>query len=100
MASSAPLMKTSMELQIPITLIKPNLDEIQSSFSQVLNNILDTHKAIVMWGQRDVRKTRKASLKFASDGKLYFQLLFTLYSNISLQKITGITSKLFLIIRK
>lgn len=68
MASSAPLMKTSMELQIPITLIKPSLDEIQSSFSQVLNNILDTHKGIVMWGQRERKKKRRASLKFTDDG--------------------------------
>lgn len=70
MATSAPLMKTSMELQIPITLIKPSLDEIQSSFSQVLNNILDTHKGIVMWGQRDGKKKKAANLTFASDGKI------------------------------
>lgn len=63
-----------MELQIPITLIKPNLDEIQSSFSQVLNNILDTHKAIVLWGQRDAKKKRKNSLKFASSGEKTPQL--------------------------
>lgn len=64
MVTSAPLMKTRMELQIPITLIKPNLDEIQSTFSQILNNILDTHKHIVMWGQRNTKRKQKGTLAF------------------------------------
>lgn len=71
MVTSAPLMKTSMELQIPITLIKPNLDEIQSTFSQMLNNILETHKNIIMWGQRNTRKRNKSSIKFESNGASY-----------------------------
>lgn len=70
MVTSAPLMKTSMELLIPITLIKPNLDEIQSTFSQILNNILDTHKNIIMWGQRNPKKKQKGALKFTSPGKI------------------------------
>lgn len=63
MATSPPLMQTNMELQIPITLINPNLDEIQSYFAQIINNILETHKAIVMWGQRDERRKLKGALK-------------------------------------
>lgn len=65
-----PLMMTSMELQIPITLINPNLDDIQSHFTQVLNCILDTHKYIVMWGQRNPREDAKLALKFSEKGKL------------------------------
>lgn len=65
--SDIPLMKTKMELQIPITLINPNLDDIQSHFSQVLNNILDCHKHITMWGQR-VKKKVKTGLKFSEQG--------------------------------
>lgn len=52
-------MRTNMILQIPIATINPNLDEIQSHFSQVLNNILDTHKYISMWGQETVKKAIK-----------------------------------------
>lgn len=70
MPRAKPLMKTHMELQIPLTLINPNLDDIQSHFSQVLNNILDTHKYIVMWGQRNPKADRKQSLKFES-GLIY-----------------------------
>lgn len=58
-----------MELQIPIALINPNLDDIQSHFTQVLNCILDTHKYIVMWGQRNPRDNANLTLKFSNKGK-------------------------------
>lgn len=45
-------MKTSMILQIPTALINPTLDEIQDCFTHVLNNIVDTHKYISMWGSK------------------------------------------------
>ncbi|KRT82784.1 hypothetical protein AMK59_4319, partial [Oryctes borbonicus] len=66
MMSSAPLMTTCMELQIPLTLINPNLDEIQSYFAQVLNNITDMTKDVTMWGQRNLNKkdTRRRTLRF------------------------------------
>ncbi|KAJ8919736.1 hypothetical protein NQ315_006264 [Exocentrus adspersus] len=54
-----PIMKTNMILQIPIAIITPSLDEIQAQFSHVLNNVLDTHKYISMWGQEG-RGTKKA----------------------------------------
>ncbi|KAL0851104.1 hypothetical protein ABMA28_006975, partial [Loxostege sticticalis] len=55
-----PLMLTHMYLQIPRVLIKPTLEEIQSSFSQVvLNCIMDIHRNVFMWGQQDAMKTQK-----------------------------------------
>ncbi|CAG9816206.1 unnamed protein product [Phaedon cochleariae] len=51
------LMTTSMVLQIPIAVINPSLDEIQNYFSQVLANILDTHKYVGMWGQGTKKKS-------------------------------------------
>ncbi|KAL1516507.1 hypothetical protein ABEB36_000416 [Hypothenemus hampei] len=48
-----PLMSTSMILQIPIATINPNLDDIQNTFSQVLQNILDINKYIPLWGQAE-----------------------------------------------
>ncbi|KAG5868053.1 hypothetical protein JTB14_022256 [Gonioctena quinquepunctata] len=55
-----PLMKSNMVLQIPAAKINPSLDEIQNFFSQVLTNILDTHKYVSMWGQE---KTKKSAMK-------------------------------------
>lgn len=59
-----------MELQIPLTLINPNLDEIQSYFAQVLNNITDMTKDVTLWGQRNLNKkdTRRRTLRFSSSG--------------------------------
>lgn len=50
-----------MVLQIPIAIIKPGLEDLQNYFSQVLNNIIDTHKYICMWGQKD--RKRKPAIK-------------------------------------
>lgn len=69
-SSALPIMKTSMILIIPLATINPNLDEIQTQFSQVLNNILDTHKYISMWGQESVKKatikTKKGIFSFVN----------------------------------
>lgn len=88
--TSAPLMTTSMELQIPLTLINPNLDEIQSYFAQVLNNITDMTKDITMWGQRNLNKKdnrKRTTLRF--NGTLskvrtreVSQFLFSLYQDL------------------
>lgn len=65
-----------MILQIPITVIKPNVEEILSYFSQVLSNILDTHKYINMWGQE---KTKKSAMKKGKLNRLLKLLLLLLY---------------------
>ncbi|KAJ8960348.1 hypothetical protein NQ317_010573 [Molorchus minor] len=54
-----PLMKTNMILQIPLAVIIPSLDEVQSHFAQVLNNVLETHKYIGMWGQLQQQSSMK-----------------------------------------
>ncbi|KAJ8938536.1 hypothetical protein NQ318_016906 [Aromia moschata] len=54
-----PLMKSNMILQIPLAIINPSLDEIQSHFAQVLNNVLETHKYIGMWGQLKTKSCMK-----------------------------------------
>ncbi|XP_060805314.1 dynein axonemal heavy chain 8 [Amyelois transitella] len=52
-----PLMLTMMQLMIPRILIKPTLEEIQTSFSQVvLNCIMDLHRNVFMWGQQEQLK--------------------------------------------
>lgn len=66
---NVPMMKTYLELQIPNIYINPNLDEIQASFTHVLANTLETHRAIVMWGQRDDRRASQyeSRVKFGGD---------------------------------
>lgn len=59
MLTTLPIMKTYMELQIPINMIIPTLDQIQQHFAMVLNNIVATHKDIVQWGQRYAREKVK-----------------------------------------
>lgn len=68
----APIMKTNMELQIPIIVINPTLDEIQNYFTQVINNLLNTMKFVCMWGQRGTKKkaARDKPLKFREVAKL------------------------------
>ncbi|CAG9764101.1 unnamed protein product [Ceutorhynchus assimilis] len=67
-----PLMCTHMILQIPVATISPNLDEIQSYFSQVLQNILDVHKYIGLWGQtRPVKSALKGGAKGPKDKNYY-----------------------------
>ncbi|XP_022821404.1 dynein heavy chain 8, axonemal-like [Spodoptera litura] len=49
-----PLMLTHMQLKIPRILIEPTLEQIQTSFSQVvLNCIMDIHRNVFMWGQQE-----------------------------------------------
>lgn len=56
-----PLMLTLMCLKIPNISIKPSLEEIQASFTQVvLNCIMDAHRSVYMWGQQEQIKTAKA----------------------------------------
>lgn len=62
---TVPIMKTQMDLQIPNAVINPSLDGIQHAFAQVINNIVNTHKYVYAWGQRDT--ILKGSLKH-SDG--------------------------------
>ncbi|KAK4886462.1 hypothetical protein RN001_002733 [Aquatica leii] len=45
------LMKTKLELRIPIAVINPSLNEMQSDFSNILESILLFSKSIPMWGQ-------------------------------------------------
>lgn len=60
---STPMMKTYMELHIPIATINPTLEQIQNTFSQVLNNIVDIHKEIPVWGQNPAANTQ-ATIRF------------------------------------
>ncbi|GBP33368.1 Dynein heavy chain 5, axonemal [Eumeta japonica] len=48
-----PLISVMMYIEIPRVLLKPTLEEIQTSFTQVvLNCILNIHRNVFMWGQQ------------------------------------------------
>lgn len=48
----APLMRTQFVLQIPNIVIVPTIEDLQLHFSRVITNLIETHKSVVMWGQR------------------------------------------------
>lgn len=53
------LMFTDFVLQIPNIIIQPTIEELQSHFGQVITNLIETHKGIVMWGQRYIPKNER-----------------------------------------
>ncbi|KAF7401630.1 hypothetical protein HZH68_007450 [Vespula germanica] len=46
------LMFTQFVLQIPNIVTMPSIEELQNNFEQVIISIIDTHKSIILWGQR------------------------------------------------
>lgn len=61
-SETVPMMRTKMQLQIPNTVINPDLTVIQQMFAQVVANVLECNKFIHLWGQRGVTP-KKVSLK-------------------------------------
>ncbi|XP_011309279.1 dynein heavy chain 8, axonemal-like [Fopius arisanus] len=47
-----PLLRTQFVLQIPTIIISPSIEKLQSSFNEMVNNLLMIHAGIKQWGQR------------------------------------------------
>lgn len=45
-------MFTQFVLQIPNIVTVPSIEELQNNFEQVIISVIDTHKSIILWGQR------------------------------------------------
>lgn len=45
-------MFTQFVLQIPNIVTVPSIEELQYNFEQVIISVIDTHKSIILWGQR------------------------------------------------
>jgi dynein heavy chain len=45
-------MTTYFVLQIPNIVIIPSLEELQDYFGKVVTSIIETHKNVIVWGQR------------------------------------------------
>lgn len=56
---AAPLFITNFILQIPNIVISPDIEELQNYFAKVVTNVIETHKGIIMWGQRNFLKEEK-----------------------------------------
>lgn len=71
-----PLIKTDMELHIPNAIIVPDLEEIQSYLTQIMNNTLDVMKFVTVWAQRNLTPTGNCDILdtdlFAGISKLLF----------------------------
>ncbi|KAF5272454.1 hypothetical protein FQR65_LT04922 [Abscondita terminalis] len=48
-----PMLRTKMKLHIPTAIIEPNLNDIQRHFFNILENILNVHKDIQIWGHTE-----------------------------------------------
>ena len=59
----SPLLLTNFILQIPNIVISPNIDELQHYFWKVIMNVIETHKSVIMWGQRKFTKGEKKSVE-------------------------------------
>lgn len=46
-----------MELHIPNAVIVPDLEEIQSYLTQIMNNTLEVMKFVTVWAQRNLTPT-------------------------------------------
>ncbi|CAG2056143.1 unnamed protein product, partial [Timema podura] len=53
-----PIFSTYLVVKIPQIVVEPTLEDIQQHFAQGVTNIIDTHKAIVLWGERAKEKPR------------------------------------------
>lgn len=51
-SGKTPIMLTTFVLQIPNIVVLPSLEELQHSFGKLIISILETHKHVIMWGQR------------------------------------------------
>ncbi|XP_011871302.1 PREDICTED: dynein heavy chain 8, axonemal [Vollenhovia emeryi] len=68
-----PIMMTYFVLQIPNIVIVPSIEELQNHFGKVITNIIETHKKVFMWGQRNSTNTRAKPLDKEDLPNTYFQ---------------------------
>lgn len=47
-----PVLKLQLELCIPNLILRPSLEDVQSTLGQVVQTVLGTHKNVLQWGQR------------------------------------------------
>ncbi|KAL0129655.1 hypothetical protein PUN28_001727 [Cardiocondyla obscurior] len=71
-----PIMMTYFVLQIPNIVIIPSIEELQNYFGKVVTGITETHKKVIMWGQRYFMNTRAKPLEKDELFDTYFQNVF------------------------
>ncbi|XP_063992717.1 dynein axonemal heavy chain 8 [Diachasmimorpha longicaudata] len=54
-----PLLRTHFVLQIPTITISPSIEKLQSSFSEMVKNLLMIHMGVKQWGQRGSHRAEK-----------------------------------------
>lgn len=52
----SPILLTTFVLQIPNIMIIPPIEELQFYFGKLVVTIVENHKKITAWGQRDVNR--------------------------------------------
>lgn len=57
----SPILLTTFILQIPNIMIIPPIEELQFYFGKLVVAIVENHKNITAWGQRDIDRELKSS---------------------------------------
>lgn len=52
----SPILLTTFVLQIPNIMIVPPIEELQFYFGKLVVTIVENHKKITAWGQRDINR--------------------------------------------
>ncbi|KAI4504021.1 hypothetical protein M0802_000492 [Mischocyttarus mexicanus] len=75
--NDAALMLTQFVLQIPNIVTVPSIEELQNNFEQVIISVMDTHKSIILWGQRYHLPHKNINFKGDTkrDLKNYYQII-------------------------
>ncbi|XP_076166225.1 dynein heavy chain 8, axonemal kl-3 [Ptiloglossa arizonensis] len=72
-SGKTPIMLTTFVLQIPNIVVLPSLEELQHSFGKLIISILETHKHVIMWGQR--HSSNKILDDSNKNSKNYYQII-------------------------
>ncbi|EFN77895.1 Dynein heavy chain 8, axonemal [Harpegnathos saltator] len=93
-----PIMMTNFVLQIPNIVIIPSIEELQYHFGKVITNVIETHKKVIMWGQRysstNMRAdlfTDKLKLAFYVEASAWKKSLGVVLSNRYKEKLQNVT---------
>ncbi|XP_049799902.1 dynein axonemal heavy chain 8-like [Schistocerca nitens] len=71
--SQPPLLQAYLVLTLPTATLQPTLEELQAGVAKTLTTALDTHRSILLWGQRSTAPEGADFAAIASYGKNYFR---------------------------
>ncbi|XP_014480405.1 PREDICTED: dynein heavy chain 8, axonemal [Dinoponera quadriceps] len=93
-----PILVTNFVLQIPNIVITPSIEELQHHFGKVVASVMETHKKVVLWGERYSSTNMqpelfidKLKLAFYVEASAWKKSLGVILSNKYKEKLRNIT---------